>query len=101
MAKYCITNGFIYDNGKSIELKTFNGSDLRIQAVGTGKFKVNGKLTANGTAKILGLIRLSDFATVEEIEDNEIYACDITGLYSISTQDVVGVNKVYASICSN
>ncbi|MDE6149285.1 MAG: hypothetical protein K2F81_04215 [Ruminococcus sp.] len=101
MAKYCITNGFIYDNGKNIELKNTNGSDIRIQAFGTGKFKVNGKLTANGTAKTFSLIRLKDFAIVEEIEDNEIYACDITGFYSISTEDVTGVDKVYATIYSD
>lgn len=101
MTKYCITNGFIFDNGKSIDLKNINGSDIRVQAIGTGKFKVNGKLTANSTAKTLSLIRLKDFAIVEEIEDNEIYACDITGFYSVSTENVTGVDKVYAAIYSN
>ena len=101
MAKYCVTNGNLYESGSSYEIKVSNGSDLRVQSVGTGSYQLIGKLTANGTSKVLNLIRLSDFSTNETVNDNEIYAADVSGLYSISVQNVNGVDKVYATILSD
>ena len=99
MAKYCVTNGNLYENGIATEMKVATGCDLRIQGVGSGEFTVMGKLTANGTAKPLAMIRMSDFQKVSSISDNEIYAGDVAGLYSI-TVEASGVTKVYASILS-
>ena len=101
MAKYCITNGNLYENGSSYEIKVSNGSDLRVQSVGKGSYQLVGKLTANGTSKVLNLIRLSDFSANEIVSDNEIYAADVSGLYSISVQNVNGLDKVYATILSD
>lgn len=98
MAKYCVTNGNLYEGSSVNELKVGNGADLRVQATGSGSFQITGKLTANGTPKVLDLIRLSDFEPISTVNDEEIYAGDVTGLYSISVQNVSGVDKIYAAV---
>ena len=95
--KYSVQSGSLYD-GSVIELKNLTGWDTRIQATGTGSCKVVGKLTANGEAKVLSLVRLSDLAVVDTITDNEIYATDASGLYSISVSNASGFTKVFATI---
>lgn len=95
--KYSVQSGSLYD-GSAIELKNLTGWDVRIQATGTGSCKVVGKLTANGEAKVLSLVRMSDFAVVDTITDNEIYATDASGLYSISASNASGFTNVFAMI---
>lgn len=95
--KYSVQNGSLY-NGSAIELKNLTGWDVRIQATGTGSCKVVGKLTANGDYKVLSLVRLSDFAVVDTITDDEIYAADASGLYSISVSNASGFTNVWATV---
>lgn len=96
--KYSVQSGSLYDGSSTVELKNLTGWDVRIQATGTGSCKVVGKLTANGEAKVLSLVRMSDFAVVDTITDNEIYATDASGLYSISASNASGFTKVFATI---
>lgn len=98
MSKYCVTNGNLYNDGLTTELLVHNGADLRVQATGTGSYKVTGKLTANGVSKPLELVKLSDFSCVEVGSNNEIYAADVSGFYSVSVSDVQGVTEIYATI---
>ena len=79
-------------------MKVISGSDVRIKASGTGSCKVVGKLTANGDATVLSVVRLSDCAVVDTISDNEIYAADVSGLYSISVANTSGFTNVWATI---
>lgn len=97
-SKFAVINGDLYNNGVTTEMKVISGSDIRIKASGTGSCKVVGKLTANGDAKTLSLVRLSDFAVVDTITDNEIYAADASGLYSISVSNTSGFTTVWATI---
>lgn len=96
--RYSVINGDLYANGSANEMKVITGSDIRIKASGTGSCKVVGKLTANGTAQPLSLVRLSDFAVVDTITDNEIYAFDASGLYSISVSNASGFTNVWATV---
>lgn len=98
MAKYCVTNGNLYENGISNEIKVGTGANLRVQATGSGSFQVVGKLTANGASKPLNMLRLSDYNNISTINDDDIYAGDVTGYYSISVANVSNVDKVYATI---
>ena len=95
--KYSVQSGSLYD-GSARELKNLTGWDVRIQATGTGSCKVVGKLTANGESKVLSLVRMSDLAVVDTITDNEIYATDASGLYSISVSNASGFTNVFATI---
>lgn len=98
--KYIVVDGSLYSDGvvKEIKIANATGSDIRIKASGTGSCKVVGKLTANGDYKVLSLVRLKDFAVVDTITDNEIYAADATGMYSISLVSAIGFTSVYAKI---
>ena len=79
-------------------MKVSTGSDIRIKASGTGSCKVVGKLTANGDYKVLSLVRLKDFAVVDTITDNEIYAADASCLHTISLANASGFTNVWATI---
>lgn len=94
----CIINGDLYNNGKILEMKVGIGSDLRLQASGSGSFVVVGKLTQNGTEKELCLINMSDFSTSSIITTTDLYAGDVSGLYSISVKNVTGFTKIFATI---
>lgn len=96
--RFSVINGDLYNNGVTTEMKVTTGSDIRIKASGTGSCKVVGKLTANGTTQPLSLVRLSDFAVVDTITDNEIYAADASGLYSVSVSNASGFTNVWATI---
>ena len=98
--KYIVTDGDLYTNGVISELKIANatGSDIRVKASGTGSCKVVGKMTANGDYKTLSLVRLSDFAVVDTITDNEIYAADASGLCAISVSSASGFTNVWATV---
>lgn len=98
--KYVITDGDLYANGVVGEIKIANaiGSDIRIKASGTGSCKVVGKLTANGDYKVLDLVKMSDFSVTDTIADNEIYATDATGLYSISLISASGFTSVFVRV---
>lgn len=96
--RHSVINGDLYVNGNTSEMKVNNGSDIRIKALGTGSCKVVGKLTANGETRVLSLVRLRGFAVVDVIADNEIYAADASGLYSISVVNASGFTNVWATI---
>lgn len=96
--RFSVINGDLYANGSANEMKVITGNDIRIKASGTGSCKVVGKLTANGEAKVLSLVRLSDFEVVDTITDNEIYAADASGLYSVSVSNASGFTNVWATI---
>ena len=96
--RYSVINGDLYTNGVVNEMKVSTGSDIRIKASGAGSCKVVGKLTANGDYKVLSLVRLKDFAVVDTITDNEIYAADASGLHTISLESASGFTNVWATI---
>lgn len=98
--RYTVINGDLYANGVANEMKVaqMTGSDIRVKASGTGSCKVVGKMTANGDYKTLSLVRLSDFAVVDTITDDEIYAADASGLYSISVSNASGFTTVWATV---
>lgn len=96
--RYPIIKGDLYVNGIVNKMEVSTGSDIRIEASGTGSCKVVGKLTANGDYKTLSLVRLKDFAAVDTITDNEIYAADVSGLHTISLESASGFTNVWATI---
>lgn len=93
-----IINGDLYNNGRTSEMKIGIGADLKVQATGSGSFQVVGKLTQNGTEKVLNLANLSDFSTATTVTTSDIYAGDVSGLYSISVKNVTGFTKIYATV---
>lgn len=96
--RFSVINGDLYNGGTVSEMKVISGSDVRIKASGTGSCKVVGKLTANGDATVLSVVRLNDYVVVDTITDNEIYAADVSGLYSISVANASGFTNVWATI---
>ena len=93
-----IINGDLYNNGKTSEMKVGIGADLKVQATGSGSFQVVGKLTQNGTEKVLKLVSLGDYSTATTITTTDIYEGDVSGLYSISVKNVTGFTKIYATV---
>lgn len=94
----CITNGNLYENGKANEIKVAIGSDIKVQAKGTGSFQLVGKLTQGGTEKVLKLVDLSDFSTVTTVNSEDIFAGDVTGFYSVTVKNVTGFEKIWCTI---
>lgn len=95
---YCATNGNLYENGKTMELQVGIGADIKVQGSGTGSFQIVGKLTKNGAEKVLMLVNLSNFSTVDTIKTEDVYAGDVSGYYSVTVKNVSGVNKVWVTI---
>ena len=93
-----IINGDLYNNGKTSEMKVGIGADLKVQATGSGSFQVVGKLTQNGTEKVLKLVSLGDYSTATTITTSDIYAGDVSGMYSIAVRNVTGFTKIFATI---
>ena len=93
-----IINGDLYNNGKTSEMKVGIGADLKVQATGSGSFQVVGKLTQNGTEKVLKLVSLGDYSTATAITTTDIYAGDVSGMYSITVRNVTGFTKIFATI---
>ena len=94
----CITSGNLYENGKANEIKVAIGSDIKVQAKGTGSFQLVGKLTQSGAEKVLELVDLSDFSTVTTVKTEDIYAGDVTGFYSVTVKNVTGFEKIWCTI---
>lgn len=93
-----IINGDLYNNGRTSEMKVGIGADLKVQATGSGSFQVVGKLTQNGTEKVLKLVSLGDYSTATTITTSDIYAGDVSGMYSITVRNVTGFTKIFATI---
>ena len=93
-----IINGDLYNNGKTSEMKVGIGADLKVQATGSGSFQVVGKLTQNGTEKVLKIVSLGDYSTATTITTTDIYAGDVSGMYSITVRNVTGFTKIFATI---
>lgn len=93
MAFYC--SGNLYENEEAKELIIGDAVDIRVQAIGSGSFQLVGKLSKESDAKVLSCIRLSDFEMKSTIVDNEIYAADVAGLYSVCVQNVSGFTNIY------
>lgn len=98
--KYTVVSDELYANGTAKEVKIYNliGSDLRIKATGTGSCQVVGKLTSSDDWKVLSLVKLKGFDVVDTVTDEEIYAADVSGIYSISVQNASGFTKVWATV---
>lgn len=92
------SNGYLYDNGNTNEITVGIGTDLKVQAIGTGSFQVVGKLFKDGTEKVLKMVSLSDFSTLSTIATDDIYAGDVSGFYSVSVKNVSGFTKIWCSI---
>lgn len=97
---YCTVNGNLYDNGITAEIKVGQGTDLKIQATGTGSCQITGKLTSNGAEEIMPMIKVAGdtFSVTTTITDNGIYTTDVSNLYSVSATSVSGFTKIYATI---
>lgn len=95
---YCAINGSLYENNKVNEIKVGIGADLKVQAKGSGSFQLVGKLTQNGTEKILKLVNLSDFSTADTITTEDIFAGDVSGFYSVTVKNVTGFTKIGCTI---
>lgn len=95
---YCAINGSLYENNKVNEIKVGIGADLKVQAKGSGSFQLVGKLTQNGAEKMLKLVNLSDFSTVDTITTEDIFAGDVSGFYSITVKNVTGFTKIWCTI---
>lgn len=95
---YCSTSSALYENGKAFELQVGIGADIKIQGSETGSFQVVGKLLKNGAEKVLMMVNLGDFSTVDKIKTDDVYAGDVSGFYSVTVKNVEGVNKIWATI---
>lgn len=98
LTNFHIKNGNIYENGVIKEFKTLNGLELKVQAVGTGTYKVLGTL-GNGTPKPLCMVDMSTLDIVEEGENDTVYCADCAALTSITVADVSdSIESIYIDI---
>lgn len=96
MAIHAINSGYIY-GGDSEGLLVYPSQEAKIQAAGSGSYRVYGRLTKDSPAKPLMLIDTSTFETTDTAFGDNIYTCDVTGLHSIFAGDISGVTAIYAS----
>ena len=95
---YCVNSGDLFINGEIKELSVNNGTDLKIQAVGSGSYKLVGKLTKDSEYSTITVVGLNGLPVKDSIDDSDIYVADVSGLYSVSVSDVSGFEKIYAKI---
>ena len=95
MATY-LSEDILYKNGQIKEVinNRLLGTDIRIKANGAGSYQLIGKLNINDEPKVINLINLSDYSITNTASDDNIYIADITGLYSISVQNVEGFDSI-------
>lgn len=95
MATY-LSEDILYKNGQIKEVinNRLLGTDIRIKANGVGSYQLIGKLNINDESKVINLINLSDYSITNTASDDNIYIADITGLYSISVQNVEGFDSI-------
>ena len=95
MATY-LSEDILYKNGQIKEVinNRLLGTDIRIKANGVGSYQLIGKLNINDESKVINLINLSDYSITNIASDDNIYIADITGLYSISVQNVEGFDSI-------
>lgn len=98
MSKVIAVSEKIYDGTKAKEIVIANGNDIRIQSVGEGIYELAGKLAPEAEYRPIGLVKLGDLSKQTKALDDNIYASDVSGLYSITVQNVADVEAIYISI---
>lgn len=88
----------IYDGTEAKEMLVHNGTDIRIQSVGSGSYELVGKLAPEAEYRPVGLVKMGDLTKQNKALDDNIYASDVSGLYSITVHSVSGVSAIYVSI---
>lgn len=96
MSTHAYNAGKLYENGEPQTLLVYPSQEVKIQASGSGSYRVYGRLTSDGAAKPLKLINASTYDTADIGEDDNIYICEVAGLHSIFADEVVGVEEIYA-----
>lgn len=93
MATHAIEQGNILGR----ELKVEYAQEMKVQAAGSGSYRIYGRLKKDGAPKPLTLINLSGYDMSDTGTDDNIYTCDVAGLYSIFADDAAGdFDEIYA-----
>ena len=95
-----INGGALYD-GQTYEMDVRYGTDLSVQGLGAGSYKVMGKLNSEmNYTEITGVAMGNNFPTTTEITDEQIYLYDVSTLDSVTVSDVTGFTKIAAVVIS-
>lgn len=98
LTNFHIKNGYIYDKQQIKQFKTINGTEIKIQASGTGTYKVIGIL-GDGTPQQLSMVDMSTFDIVNVCTNDAVYCTDIAALTTITVADVSPtIEKIYIDI---
>lgn len=98
LSNFHIKNGNIFENGKAVEMKILNGTEIKIQAKGSGTYKVIGTLW-DGTPKTLPLVDMSTFDIVDSAENDTVYCTDVASLTTVTVEEVsASIESIYIDI---
>ena len=96
-----INGGVLYDGVTTYEIDTRYGTDMSVQAIGNGSYKVMGKLDSEmNYTELTGVAIGNNFPTATEITDEQIYMYDVSTLSSITVSNASGFTKIKATVTS-
>lgn len=94
-----IGGGVLYDGTNIEEIEVRYGTDMSVQAVGSGTYKVMGKLASDmNYTELTGVAIGNDFPAATEIKDEQIYTYDISTLSYVTVSGVTGFTKIKAIV---
>ena len=94
-----IGGGVLYDDANIEEIEVRYGTDMSVQAVGSGTYKVMGKLASDmNYTELTGVSIGNNFPTTTEIKDEQIYTYDISTLSYVTVSGVTGFTKIKAIV---
>ena len=94
-----IGGGVLYDVTKIQEIETSYGTDMSVQAIGSGTYKVMGKLASDmNYTELTGVAIGNNFPAATEIKDEQIYTYDVSTLSYITVSGVTGFTKIKAIV---
>lgn len=94
-----IGGGVLYDGTNIQEIETSYGTDMSVQAIGSGTYKVMGKLASDmNYTELTGVAIGNNFPAATEIKDEQIYTYDVSTLSYITVSGVTGFTKIKAIV---
>lgn len=94
-----IGGGVLYDGTNIEEIEVSYGTDMSVQAIGSGTYKVMGKLASDmNYTELTGVAIGNNFPAATEIKDEQIYTYDISTLSYVTVSGVTGFTKIKAIV---
>ena len=90
-----LTNKAIYDGTKAIIISTSGAEQIKLQAIGSGSYEIQGRIDPSCEFRTISAIKASDLSKGDTISDTEIWMADVSGICQV-TVDATGFDKIMA-----